>query len=291
MPKTKSTTTKGSARTKATKKEDTSKKKKASAGKTAGRKAASAPKKSATAKSTAAKKKTAARAAEKKAAPKKPSSRSTAKKTAPAKKAAAKKAASTKKTTKAAKKTAEKKSTAKTAKKKAAPKGAATGAKKKQMAKKTTAKKPAAKKSGGKASFKDEIKKTLLEAKQRILNEVSQKIKSESNVLKFEIGDIYDIASSERERELALTLGDRDRQKLSEIEEALDRLSDDTYGECEECGEPIEQGRLKALPFTRVCVECQSRHEREQRIRGRFEEEAPGLGGMVEKSDSDEDEF
>ena len=181
---------------------------------------------------------------------------------------------------------------AKTAKKKTAPKVAATGAKKKQMTKKTTAKKTTAKKkTGGKASFKEEITRTLLEAKSRILSEVSQKIKSESNVLKFEIGDIYDIASSERERELALTLGDRDRQKLSEIEDALDRLNDDTYGECEECGEPIEQGRLKALPFTKVCVECQSRLEREQRIRGRFEEEVPGLGGMVEKSDSDEDEF
>ncbi|MFQ5464389.1 MAG: TraR/DksA family transcriptional regulator [Thermodesulfobacteriota bacterium] len=129
---------------------------------------------------------------------------------------------------------------------------------------------------------------TLLEAKARILSGVSQKARSESTVLKPEMGDIYDIASSERERDLALTLGDRDRKKLGEIERALERIDDGTYGECEECGEPVEQGRLKALPFTRVCVECQSRLERELKIKGRFDEET-GLG--IEKSENEDDEF
>lgn len=140
----------------------------------------------------------------------------------------------------------------------------------------------------GKVPFKKEITQKLLDSKTKILQEVSQKIKSESNVLKFEIGDIYDIASNERERELTLILGDRDREKLSEIEDALDRIKDNSYGDCEECGEPITENRLRALPFTRVCVECQSRNEREQKIKGRFEEES-GLG-ILEKSD-EEDEF
>ncbi len=140
----------------------------------------------------------------------------------------------------------------------------------------------------GKVPFKKEITQKLLDSKNKILQEVSQKIKSESNVLKFEIGDIYDIASNERERELTLILGDRDREKLSEIEDALDRIKDSSYGDCEECGEPITENRLRALPFTRVCVECQSRNEREQKIKGRFEEES-GLG-ILEKSD-EEDEF
>ncbi|MBI5588604.1 MAG: TraR/DksA family transcriptional regulator [Deltaproteobacteria bacterium] len=141
----------------------------------------------------------------------------------------------------------------------------------------------------GKLPFKKEITQKLLESKNKILQEVTQKIKSESNVLKFEIGDIYDIASNERERELTLILGDRDREKLSEIEDALDRIKDNTYGGCEECGEPITENRLRALPFTRVCVECQSRNEREQKIKGRFEEES-GLG-ILEKSDNEEEEF
>lgn len=209
------------------------------------------------------------------------------------KKAVTTKTASSSKTKVIAKKTTAKKTAAGTAKKPPASKatGAASRVKKNEMAKKSTDNKPktATKKTkGGKVSFKKEMTEKLQMAKTRILTEVSQKIKSESNVHKYEIGDIYDLASSERERELALTLGDRDRVKLSEIEDALERINNDTYGECEECGEPIEEGRLKALPFTRVCVECQSRLEREQRIKGRFEEES-GLGGIVEKSENEEE--
>lgn len=142
----------------------------------------------------------------------------------------------------------------------------------------------------GKVPFKKEVTQKLLDAKGKILHEVTQKVRSESNVLKYEIGDIYDIASSERERELTLMLGDRDREKLSEIEDALERLKENVYGTCEECGEPIAEDRLRALPSTRVCVECQSKMEREQKIKGaRFEEE-PGLG-ILERSESDEEEF
>jgi DnaK suppressor protein len=185
------------------------------------------------------------------------------------------------------KKTTTKKTAAKPDVKTTAPRKTAA-AKTKTPAKKTAAK-AAPQKKPSKATFKKQLTAQLLESKDKILQEVSQKIKSESNVLKREIGDIYDLASSERERELTLTLGDRDRKKLAEIDAALDRINDNTYGECEECGEPIKQGRLQALPFTRVCVECQSSLEREIRIKGRVEEE-PGLG-IVEKSESEDEEF
>lgn len=144
-------------------------------------------------------------------------------------------------------------------------------------------------KAAGKLSFKKEMTRKLLDAKAKVLQEVAQKVKSESNVLKFEIGDIYDIASNERERELSLSLGDRDREKLAEIEDALEKIKESTYGECEECGEPIAENRLRALPFTRVCVECQSKNERELRIKGRFEEES-GLG-IMEKGEGEDEEF
>ncbi len=156
-----------------------------------------------------------------------------------------------------------------------------------KMAKTTPAAAPATTSKGGRASFKKEVTKKLLDAKTRILQEVSQKIKHESDSLKFEIGDIYDIASSERERELTLSLGDRDREKLSEIDEALERINDNIYGICEECGEPIAEDRLRALPFTRVCVECQSKNEKEMKIRGRIIEEETGLG-IMEREEEEE---
>lgn len=162
-------------------------------------------------------------------------------------------------------------------------------AKKAKIMTKPAKKEKMAEKPKGKVPFKKEITQKLLDVKTRILKEVSEKVKSEKNILKFEIGDIYDIASSERERELSLMLGDREREKLADIEDALERIKDGSYGTCEECGEPIAEDRLRALPFTRVCVECQSKNEREQRIRGRLEEET-GLG-IMEKSETEEEEF
>lgn len=170
-----------------------------------------------------------------------------------------------------------------------AKKAASPVAKKKPVAAKPApvAAKPV--KTAGKIPFKKEITQKLLASKAKILHEVTQKVKNESDVLKFEIGDIYDIASNERERELALMFGDRDREKLKEIEDALERLKDSTYGECEDCNEPIAENRLRALPFTRVCVECQSKQEREQKIKGRFEEES-GLG-ILERNEGEDEEF
>lgn len=167
-------------------------------------------------------------------------------------------------------------------------------AKKKSIAKKQV-KKPAAQASPKvsklrtKEPFKKEITKKLLKAKTDLLAEVAAKIRSESNTLKFEIGDIYDIASNERERELALMLGDRDREKLAEIDEALERIKNGSYGFCEECGEPIGEGRLLALPFARVCIDCKSKDEKEKGAKRRYEEEA-GLA-ILEKTEAEEEEF
>lgn len=137
--------------------------------------------------------------------------------------------------------------------------------------------------------FKKEIIKKLLKVKEDLLNEVAAKIKNESNTLKFEIGDIYDIASNERERELTLMLGDRDREKLAEIEDALVRIESGNYGACDECGEPIGEARLMALPFTKVCIDCKSKDEREKGARKRYEEEH-GLA-ILEKTEAEEEEF
>ncbi|MBI5598622.1 MAG: TraR/DksA C4-type zinc finger protein [Deltaproteobacteria bacterium] len=123
--------------------------------------------------------------------------------------------------------------------------------------------------------------------KNKLLNEVSLKVKGESEGAKTEIGDIYDIASFERERELTLMLGDRERGKLVEIDKALERLNGKDYGVCEECGEPIGENRLMAMPFTMVCVDCKTRAEKELLIKGKVEEE-PSFG-ILEKTEPEEE--
>jgi DnaK suppressor protein len=49
---------------------------------------------------------------------------------------------------------------------------------------------------------------------------------------------------------------DKDRVALAEVESAIHRLEDGSYGKCESCGEPIAPARLEALPASRLCVTC-----------------------------------
>jgi DnaK suppressor protein len=85
--------------------------------------------------------------------------------------------------------------------------------------------------------------------------------------------DTYDLASDARDQEISVILTDRVREKLAAIDEALSRIDDASYGACEECGLDIAEGRLIALPFTRLCVSCQSDRERESKLNKRYEED------------------
>lgn len=126
--------------------------------------------------------------------------------------------------------------------------------------------------SGGKWK---EIQQILLAMKEQTLLEIKRSIKkgSEVSVGEEPTGDIYDQASSERDRELGLLLNDREREKLHSIDEALLRIAEGEYGICEECDEDIPMGRLKVLPFTRHCVKCKSDLEKFQAQTRRIEED------------------
>ena len=106
------------------------------------------------------------------------------------------------------------------------------------------------------AKFKREIKSTLTTMKEEILKDIAKVMKSESNHLKYEVGDFYDSASNDRERDLSLSLNQRDRQKLAMIEDALNRIESGTYGKCPYGNEVIDEERLRAMPFTRYCGSC-----------------------------------
>ena len=120
-----------------------------------------------------------------------------------------------------------------------------------------------------------EISDILQKMKDDTLREINKSLKSgaETAALGEPSGDIYDQASSERDRELGLLLGDREREKLHSIDEALLRIDDGEYGICEECEEEIPLGRLKAMPFARHCVKCKADLEKLQAQTRRFEEE------------------
>ena len=105
------------------------------------------------------------------------------------------------------------------------------------------------------------IKKMLNEIRYALIEEIARNRKVETDDLKDTIGDIYDLADNERDRQLSHILTDRDRKKLVEIDEALERIENKTYGICEECGKRITANRLKIMPFARLCITCKSESE------------------------------
>ena len=64
------------------------------------------------------------------------------------------------------------------------------------------------------------------------------------------------------DRELALNLASSRQESLYDIEDAIRRIDENTYGACETCGGAIERPRLKALPFAKKCMTCQNAAER-----------------------------
>lgn len=73
--------------------------------------------------------------------------------------------------------------------------------------------------------------------------------------------DWTDVASVETDKTIQLKIRDRERMLMSKIEEALRRIEEGTFGECERCGEDIAEPRLKARPVTTFCIDCKSEME------------------------------
>ena len=106
----------------------------------------------------------------------------------------------------------------------------------------------------------EEIKAMLLKEKENLIQEILKN--QEQGISEHEIGDEIDSSVEEQERKLNMLLQDREREKLEKIEEAILRIENDNYGDCEECGEPIAKKRLMIVPFTRLCINCQQEEER-----------------------------
>jgi RNA polymerase-binding transcription factor len=78
--------------------------------------------------------------------------------------------------------------------------------------------------------------------------------------------DFADRASSETDRAIELRARDRQRKLIAKIDAALQRIEDNTYGYCEETGEPISLKRLEARPIATLSVEAQERHEKREKV-------------------------
>jgi len=225
-------------------------------------------------------KKTAAKKTAKKAAKKAPAKKATKK--APAKKAPAKKATKKAPAKKAVKKAPAKKAPAKkVAKKSPAKKAPAKKAAKKAPAKKAAAKKaPAAKKVAkpkrrpvvreDESPWTDaelrEVREELGREKTRLLEEIATAEEGLADLIR-DSGDgagddQADAGSKTFEREHEMSLANNARDMLDQVEHALARISDGSYGVCESCGKPIGKYRLQAFPRATLCRSCKEAEER-----------------------------
>ena len=113
---------------------------------------------------------------------------------------------------------------------------------------------------------KSYFKTTLMEWKNQIiksnnkslhLNEVDHEISSP---------DIVDQASSQTEKTVEMRTLNRQIKLLTKIDQAIDRIKNNTFGYCEETGEPIGIKRLVARPIATLSIEAQEKHERNEKI-------------------------
>jgi len=74
--------------------------------------------------------------------------------------------------------------------------------------------------------------------------------------------DLVDVATETFEREKELAIESNVQGLLKMVEEALQRLRDGTYGICVGCRKAIDGARLRAIPYTRLCIKCKEREER-----------------------------
>ena len=102
-------------------------------------------------------------------------------------------------------------------------------------------------------------KNEIIEANNKglYLNEVDREISS---------ADIIDQASSQTEKTVEMRTLNRQIKLLSKINKAIKRIEDNTYGYCEETGEPIGLKRLIARPIATLSIEAQEKHEKNEKI-------------------------
>jgi DnaK suppressor protein len=127
---------------------------------------------------------------------------------------------------------------------------------------------------------REELRQMLLSLREEVLKrieeEVGTKLKEDPRFTTLSTMDVGDLSQFDLDSDINYSLLQGQLERLKNIEEALRKLEEGTYGYCEECGEPIPIKRLKVLPFARYCVRCQEKIEKlskqKMRLLYRFEE-------------------
>ena len=109
------------------------------------------------------------------------------------------------------------------------------------------------------------FKKKLLDWKNEIVQSNS-KILFVNEDQEISSPDVVDQASSQTEKTIEMRTINRQRKLLTKIDKAIKRIDENTYGYCEETGEPIGIKRLIARPIATLSIEAQEKHEKNEKI-------------------------
>ncbi len=101
--------------------------------------------------------------------------------------------------------------------------------------------------------------------KAELLKERAELLRRDEVPVETARGDDADLAVMAENKERELWLANDAKQRLEQIDKALARIANGTYGKCIKCGKPIPEERLQALPLTLYDVECQSKLEKKPR--------------------------
>ena len=110
------------------------------------------------------------------------------------------------------------------------------------------------------------FKKRLMEWKNEIMEFNSKNLYLKEVDHEISSPDIIDQASSQAEKTVEMRTLNRQRKLLSKIDKAVKKINDNTYGYCEETGEPIGVKRLIARPIATLSIEAQEKHEKNEKI-------------------------
>ncbi len=113
---------------------------------------------------------------------------------------------------------------------------------------------------------KDQMKQfqaILLKRRQDLLADVSEEEKEGRDAVSIEAKDFGDMATESAGQEMSFAISDAGRRSLREIDEALAKINDGTYGTCTRCTKTIDPARLEVVPHAIYCISCQEAVEKE----------------------------
>ena len=116
------------------------------------------------------------------------------------------------------------------------------------------------------AKHKTYFKARLMEWRNEILESNSKNLYLSPGDHEISSPDVVDQAASQTEKNVEMRTINRQIKLLSKIDKAIKKIQDDTYGYCEETGEPIGIKRLIARPIATLTIEAQEKHEKNEKV-------------------------